>query len=312
MRSFLFFIVAILISATTLLWAKQIYSWTDANGIKHFSDQPPPSVVPAAAVQKRLVSVDPKPAVRLRDESEPGLVRYFAYNNLAGPMSVRVDLEGAAMQSTPVDLSMLVVPPQREVALFEVRPIGAGGEFRLRYRSTPGAPDAVPDAKAIYQLPFAADQSFAVHQGFGGSYSHQSPESFYAVDIALPLGTEVLASRAGVVMQVEKDFFGSGTDLQKFGERANFVTILHADGTMATYAHLDLESVAVGVGQRVAAGDRLGRSGNTGFSTGPHLHFVVQHNDRGVLRSLPMFFTHANRPQVPITGVWLGQSEAAR
>jgi len=59
---------------------------------------------------------------------------------------------------------------------------------------------------------------------------------------------------------------------------------------MALYAHLDLASVNVGLGSRVRAGRVIARSGNTGFSTGPHLHFVIQQNVGMEMRSVPFRF----------------------
>jgi murein DD-endopeptidase MepM/ murein hydrolase activator NlpD len=96
-----------------------------------------------------------------------------------------------------------------------------------------------------------------------------------------------LAARGGVVMQVESDFEKAGLNLEKYGGRANFVRILHDDGTMGLYAHLDLDGVLVRVGQRVHTGQQIGRSGNTGFTTGPHLHFAVQVNRGMRLLSIP-------------------------
>jgi len=91
-------------------------------------------------------------------------------------------------------------------------------------------------------------------------------------------------------MDVEEDFNRAGNDLKEDGDKANHVRILHDDGTMALYAHLDLASVSVGRGARVAAGQAIARSGNTGFSTGPHLHFVIQQNVGMDIRSVPFRF----------------------
>jgi murein DD-endopeptidase MepM/ murein hydrolase activator NlpD len=76
--------------------------------------------------------------------------------------------------------------------------------------------------------------------------------------------------------------------------RANYVRILHNDGTMALYAHLKTDGVLVRAGQPVRKGDTIGLSGNTGFSAGPHLHFVVQVNRGMSLESIPfrMFGPH--------------------
>ena len=56
---------------------------------------------------------------------------------------------------------------------------------------------------------------------------------------------------------------------------------------MALYAHLRSEGALVRVGQRVRQGQQIGLSGNTGFTTGPHLHFAVQVNRGMRLESLP-------------------------
>ena len=79
-------------------------------------------------------------------------------------------------------------------------------------------------------------------------------------------------------------------DMDRFGDRANSVRVLHPDGSMGVYAHLEWESTIVSPGQRVRVGQQLGRSGNTGFSSGPHLHFVVQVNHGMQLVSVPIEF----------------------
>ena len=56
---------------------------------------------------------------------------------------------------------------------------------------------------------------------------------------------------------------------------------------MAVYAHLQPGGVLVRTGQRVRRGQPIGLSGNTGFSSGPHLHFVVQVNRGMRLESIP-------------------------
>ena len=96
-------------------------------------------------------------------------------------------------------------------------------------------------------------------------------------------------------MDVEEDFNHGGTNLEEFGDKANHVRILHDDGTMALYAHLDLASVIVRPGARVRAGQKIARSGNTGFSSGPHLHFAIQQNVGMKLISVPFRFQSGRR-----------------
>ena len=102
-------------------------------------------------------------------------------------------------------------------------------------------------------------------------------------------------------MDIEEDFNKGGADLDKFADKANHVRILHEDGTMTVYAHLDLASVTVRRGARVTAGQRIARSGNTGFSTGPHLHFALQQNIGMQLVSLPFSFATTDGGSAPPT-----------
>ena len=130
-------------------------------------------------------------------------------------------------------------------------------------------------------------RAFCAGYNFGGGFSHGDEQNRYALDFAADIGTVVVAARAGTVMQVESDFSKAGLVQEKYGGRANFVRILHDDGTMALYAHLATNGVHVRVGQRVSAGQQIGLSGNTGFTTGPHLHFAVQANRGMRLMSIP-------------------------
>ena len=118
----------------------------------------------------------------------------------------------------------------------------------------------------------------------------------------MPIGTNVFAARDGVVIEVASDFFEGGTDLAVDGPRANVVRVLHGDGTMALYVHLNWNTIRVVPGQRVRRGEYLADSGNTGFSTGPHLHFVVQRNEGGALVAVPLEFAGATGAVTLVTG----------
>ncbi|MFT4248972.1 MAG: M23 family metallopeptidase [Pseudomonas sp.] len=138
----------------------------------------------------------------------------------------------------------------------------------------------------VYRLPFSA-APVRIDQGFGGAFSHADPANFYALDFALPERTPVLAARDGVVIEVRDDFHEAGRDPARFGNGANLVRVLHADGSIAIYAHLAPGGIVVRLGQAVRSGERLGLSGNTGLSTGPHLHFAVQRTHGTRLESVP-------------------------
>ena len=77
----------------------------------------------------------------------------------------------------------------------------------------------------------------------------------------------------------------------KFKQCANYVVIRHRDGTYAEYVHLQAHGVLVHLGDEVKTGQSLAHSGNTGYSTAPHLHFAVFRTlDGGKRESLPVDF----------------------
>jgi murein DD-endopeptidase MepM/ murein hydrolase activator NlpD len=82
------------------------------------------------------------------------------------------------------------------------------------------------------------------------------------LDFSAPVGTPILASAGGVVSR-------SGWD----GHYGNVVEINHAEGFKTRYAHAS--ALLVRVGQTVKRGDVIAKVGNTGRSTGPHLHYEV-------------------------------------
>ena len=135
-----------------------------------------------------------------------------------------------------------------------------------------------------YPLPWRGGP-FRLTQGPNGSFSHTDAKSRYAMDIAMPEGTPIIAARSGTVVKTENSQIGRGNDAS-----GNFVRVQHDDGTQGVYLHLKQGSVSVRVGQRVAVGSLLALSGNTGNSSGPHLHFVVQQSTEAGLVSIPYEF----------------------
>jgi murein DD-endopeptidase MepM/ murein hydrolase activator NlpD len=83
------------------------------------------------------------------------------------------------------------------------------------------------------------------------------------IDFAIPTGTPIYASQSGTVSAVKRNTTGYGYH----------VIIAHGGGVFTLYAHCS--ELLVDVGQRVAKGELIALSGNTGRSTGPHLHFEI-------------------------------------
>lgn len=283
-----------LLAVAAPLQAKKIYKVVDADGITHYSDRRPDGEADVEAIPVRAES---QQIATLRLDGPDEIKRAVVTNLLHGPVEIELYYTSQLnTQAQPPLPSRTVMQAGAENTLATFTPADARqpGSFGVGMRALPGDPAARPDG-TVYRLPLDT-REFRIDQGFNGSFSHTDEQSRYAIDFAADEGTPVVAARDGVVMQVEDDFEGAGLNREKFGARANQVRIVHDDGTMAVYAHLQPESVLVHPGQRVKAGQFLGGSGNTGYSTGPHLHFSVQVNGGMQVRSIPFRLEGGNGP----------------
>ncbi|NZA28299.1 M23 family metallopeptidase [Luteimonas sp. SJ-92] len=282
-RTIMALAVAALLAAPAGSQATRVYRWTSEDGVVHYGDRIGEGA-PAAGVTMVAVEVEPAPVARLRLEQRDGLLLAWADNLLDGPIEVMLHASGPAVpMAQPALPARATVPARGRVLVARIQGDARGGA-ELRLEAVPGHPGARP-LDVEYAWPLQSRQLY-VEQGWGGRFSHSDAENRHAVDFAIEVGTPVLAARDGTVMQVESGFTDTGTD-ERYGGRANFVRVLHDDGTMAVYAHLDADRVFVRSGERVRRGQRIALSGNTGFSSGPHLHFVVQVNRGMRLQSIP-------------------------
>jgi hypothetical protein len=270
--------------------AKNIYKFQDENGIWHFTDQAPDEGIEFSTV---YMEREPEPRIRLRQEGKKESPVYVLFNDFWGPVEVELTLkESVNVLSEPPLPARFVIPAQTERTLVGIGALDQRRSFsyRLGMASVPGRPISAPVEGLVILPPFSPNEEYPISQGFQGTKTHGSPDSEFAIDIVMPVGTAVHAVRSGTVMDVEEDFNRGGKDYKKYAHKANHVRILHEDGTMALYAHLDLASVSVRPGARIRAGQKIARSGNTGFSSGPHLHFAIQQNSGMQIISLPFRF----------------------
>ncbi|RMH64034.1 MAG: M23 family metallopeptidase [Bacteroidetes bacterium] len=215
-------------------------------------------------------------------------IRYYVENHGPAVLSARFEMQPTNMRMSTSFPYAGAFQPGRTLA-FEGTVIDPLKPWDTSYRTrwAPGDVSQVPDLEYAYALPFAPGAAYTVVQGYHGRFSHQHT---YALDFDLPRGTPVHAARDGVVVAVEERF-GDGAPEERFRDRANYVHIQHADGTVGYYVHLERGGALVNVGDWVRRGQRIGLSGNSGYSAGPHLHFEVVRLTRDVRpASLPVRF----------------------
>lgn len=129
-----------------------------------------------------------------------------------------------------------------------------------------GESDKTPRAKGkiITGLPWVMTAGYP---------SYPSGSQHRGVDFGIPVGTKVGAAMSGVVVgtdsKVNYNTYASG--VRSFGQ---YVLVKGDNNLYYRYGHLS--KIGVTNGQQIKAGDTIGLSGNTGYSTGPHLHFQVQ------------------------------------
>ncbi|HEY9033560.1 MAG TPA: M23 family metallopeptidase [Pseudomonadales bacterium] len=272
------FIVALLLLSLPVA-ATTVYRYQDADGRWHFSDKKPAGNQPVQQQQLAMAQAD-SAAPRLQVGEDNGEWVLQAINPYPAPVELAflpVPGSGQAVRRLLPPLSTTIV----------WRPL-TDRRARIEHHFMLGDPAAQADDTA-YRVPVPVNGLYRITQAFAGRFSHAEEPNRYAVDIDVPVGTEVLAARDGVVVLVRQNYVLDGVG-DYFADKANMIQVLHEDGTLGVYAHLLNDSARVSAGDTVRAGQPLARSGSSGYSTGPHLHFVIWQNTGMAYRSVPFRF----------------------
>lgn len=193
----------------------------------------------------REAGLDP---VQVQDEIVAGVIAYSQESGDMAPLYGLLDTRSEADAALAVD---------------EAR----ANDAPLTVEAEP-AEIAAPSPSSTFAAPIPFDN---VTSEFGPRRAPKAGASTNhgGMDIAVPIGTPVSAPAAGEVI-----FAG------RRGNGGNTVIVQHANGVTTGYAHLD--QIDVKVGDTVAQGQQIAKSGNTGNSTGPHLHFSARRNGRAI------------------------------
>ncbi len=190
-----------------------------------------------------------------------------------GTHELRVAFPGSAEETKPLRvaakryaLQRFTVPDKRKVEPLPEDELRIAREQK-RIDEIKAAFRDEPDPDLAFRLPAQGKLTgnFGLRRIINGL--ERNPHA--GIDVAAPIGTPVLAAGAGVVVEAG-DYFFNG----------NSVYLDHGQGVVTLYCHLD--RIGVLPGERVAAGQRIGLSGNTGRTTGPHLHWTVLANGTAV------------------------------
>jgi murein DD-endopeptidase MepM/ murein hydrolase activator NlpD len=230
-------------------------------------------------------------AVKVTTRHEGGTTQFIVENDEYCEVTMTFEMGLQNLRGSTQFPYTATFPPRTKTEAFEVTPINPDSKWGYSYTNyyKLGSNWAQHDESVIYQLPYAPGNKFKVTQAYNGKFSHTGSNQ-YAIDWDMPQGTLVHAARGGIVVRVkdDSDVGGPSIDYDRFN---NYVLIRHDDGTLGHYCHLQKGGVLAKVGQKVATGDVIAHSGNTGFSSGPHLHFCVFKTKDGRDRvSIPVKF----------------------
>lgn len=149
------------------------------------------------------------------------------------------------------------------------------------------AADAPTTRKKRQGLPYSYPVTWGTPiSGRFGEVSSSWPRGHAGIDFNGETGDPVFAATDGRVQYAEFNYGGYG----------NLVMIMRPDGTQTRYAHL--HKIKVTKGDRVSAGDLIGTMGNTGYSSGSHLHFEVRVGD-ALTPTNPAGLWTGSRPGIP-------------
>jgi len=210
----------------------------------------------------------------IETKKEGNFINFYAINKRDHKISLNVTVEKKNMKSSVSLPATCVLNPKEKRFILSLKHGSKSWNYNYHYTWAKGDYNAIHENSYIYNLPYEKGSKYKISQSCNGTFTHKG-HSQYAIDFSMPTNTPIHAAREGKVVDVKFDSTRGGNS-KSYIDDGNYVRIEHDDGTLGTYFHLSYGKVVVHINQIVKKGELLGYSGNTGYTRGPHLHFVVE------------------------------------
>ena len=213
--------------------------------------------------------------IKFHNETSNGEYFIYADNDEFMPISAKFNFILENLTSSLSDDEIVIIPPRtKRFLVATIKPIDRFAPNKIEYRNTYNFGNTLQenfDEDYVYSLPFESGKTHLVFQGYNGKLSHKNE---FSLDFNLKTGDKIFAAREGTVVEIVNSNKKNCANIScaKFN---NKIVVMHQDGTFADYSHLKYKGTVVKKGDILEKGQLIGYSGNTGFSSGPHLHFAV-------------------------------------
>lgn len=159
------------------------------------------------------------------------------------------------------------------------------------FKFSPINPEILSVSMPGINLPFKNGKAYKILQGFNGNHSHNKLNNRYSIDFKMPSNDTICSVDDGLVIEAISGYkHGGKSDNWKGYD--NYLKVYHPKlNLISVYAHLKFNGILVKIGDEIKAGQPIGLSGNTGYSTEPHLHFhLLKLNKENMWESVPYSF----------------------
>lgn len=225
---------------------------------------------------------------------EDSSTEFFMHSKAVGVVTASFDIQSNNMLLSKYvsDFNSIIISPKekKKIASIITEDVTKRSFYNYRFEYFLGVVNALHNDDYIYELPFEPGKSYRITQGYGGKFSHQDEDAYFSYDFQMQEGEAVCAMRDGIVVQLEEKYLRGGIS-ELVRDKANYIMVQHDDNTYTLYSHLLQNGVLVNEGDYISRGQKIALSGNTGYSTMPHLHVsVLRLKDRKNFISLPVKF----------------------